>query len=183
MRMKNLFSMVALATLMVSCGTQKQVATGSAAGRGQEIDIPCQKFDDADYFRASGTATNFNQQNARTAALDAAKSMINQKLGGTVKGFTTDYRKSMGGSAVQEDVGRIIEGEFQMAVERTLNDAEQFCEKMFRTDAGNYESWIGIQISKKRLAAEMEKGLSENEKTRLLYDREKFEQKYKEYFK
>ena len=70
-----------------------------------------------------------------------------------------------------------------MAVERTLNDAEQFCEKMFRTDAGNYESWIGIQISKKRLAAEMEKGLSENEKTRLLYDREKFEQKYKEYFK
>ena len=88
----------------------------------------------------------------------------------------------MAGNAQQEDIARLIEGELQMAVERTLNDAEQICEKMFRTDAGNYESWIGIQISKKKLAAEMEKGLSENERTRVEGNREKFEEKYKKYF-
>ena len=179
MRAKHFISVVALATLMVSCGTQKQA---TSVGRGVEMDIPCQVYDDADYFRSAGTATNVNQQNARSAALAAAKSMVNQKLGGTVKGITTDYQRSLAGNAQQEDIARLIEGELQMAVERTLNDAEQICEKMFRTDAGNYESWIGIEISKKKLAAEMEKGLSENEKLKVVYDRKKFEEKYKEYF-
>ena len=179
MRAKQFISVVALATLMVSCGTQKQT---TSVGRGVEMDIPCQVYDDANYFRSSGTATNVNQQNARSAALNAAKSMINQKLGGTVKGITTDYQRSLAGNAQQEDIARLIEGELQMAVERTLNDAEQICEKMFRTDAGNYESWIGIQISKKKLAAEMEKGLSGNERTRIEGNREKFEEKYKKYF-
>ena len=179
MRVKHFISVVVLATLMVSCGTQKQT---TSVGRGVEMDIPCQVYDDADYFRSSGTATNVNQQNARSAALNAAKSMINQKLGGTVKGITTDYQKVLAGNAQQEDIARLIEGELQMAVERTLNDAEQICEKMFRTDAGNYESWIGIQISKKKLAAEMEKGLSENERTRIVLERDKFEERNKHYF-
>ncbi|MBO7496235.1 MAG: hypothetical protein J6T98_06745 [Salinivirgaceae bacterium] len=179
MRAKHFISVVALATLMVSCGTQKAT---TSVGRGVEMDIPCQVYDDANYFRASGTATNINQQNARTAALNAAKSMINQKLGGTIKGITTDYQRSLAGNAQQEDIARLIEGELQMAVERTLNDAEQICEKMFRTDAGNYESWIGIQISKKKLAAEMEKGLSENERTRIVLERDKFEERNKHYF-
>ena len=181
MRVKSFFSMVAMAALMISCGTQKQATV--SPGRGVEMDIPCQVYDDADYFRSSGTSTNVNQQNARSAALAAAKSMINQKLGGSVKGITTDYQKVLAGNAQQEDIARLIEGELHMAVDRTLNDAEQICEKMFRTDAGNYESWIGIQISKKKLAAEMEKGLSENERLRVVYDRDKFEEKYKEYFK
>ena len=181
MRVKSFLSVVAMAALMISCGTQKQATV--SPGRGVEMDIPCQEMDNAEYFRASGTATNVNQQNARTAALNAAKSMINQKLGGTIKGMTTDYQRSLAGNAQQEDIARLMEGEFQMAVDRTLNDAEQICEKMYRTDAGNYESWIGIQISKKKLAAEMEKGLSENEKLKVVYDRDKFEEKYKEYFK
>ena len=180
MRAKQFISVVAMAALMVSCGTQKQATT--SVGRGVEMDIPCQVYDDADYFRSSGTSTNVNQQNARSAALAAAKSMINQKLGGTVKGITTDYQKVLAGNAQQEDIARLIEGELQMAVERTLNDAEQICEKMFRTDAGNYESWIGIQISKKKLAAEMEKGLSENERTRIVLGRDKFEERNKKYF-
>ena len=179
MRVRQFISVVAMATVMVSCGTQKQA---TSVGRGVEMSIPCDVKDDADFFRASGTATNINQQNARTAALNAAKSMINQKLGGTIKGITTDYQRSLAGNAQQEDIARLMEGEFQMAVDRTLNDAGQICEKMFRTDAGNYESWIGIEISKKKLAAEMEKGLSENEKLKVVYDREKFEEKYKKYF-
>ena len=179
MRVRHFISVVALATVMVSCGSQKAT---TSVGRGVEMSIPCDVHDDADYFRASGTATNNNQQNARTAALNAAKSMVNQKLGGTVKGITTDYQRSLAGNAQQEDIARLIEGELQMAVERTLNDAEQICEKMYRTDAGNYESWIGIQISKKKIAAEMEKGLSENEKLKVVFDRDKFEERNKKYF-
>ena len=180
MRAKQFISVVAMAALMVSCGTQKQATT--SVGRGVEMDIPCQVYDDADYFRSSGTSTNVNQQNARSAALAAAKSMINQKLGGTVKGITSDYQKMLAGNAQQEDIARLIEGELQMAVDRTLNDAEQVCEKMFRQDDGNYESWIGIQISKKKLAAEMEKGLSGNERTRIVLGRDKFEERNKKYF-
>ena len=168
-----------MAALMVSCGTQKQAVS---TGRGVEMDIPCQVYDDADYFRSSGTATNVNQQNARSAALAAAKSMINQKLGGTVKGITSDYQKMLAGNAQQEDIARLIEGELQMAVDRTLNDAEQVCEKMFRQDDGNYESWIGIQISKKKLAAEMKKGLSENEKLDVIKARDNFEERNKKFF-
>lgn len=179
MKITRIISVMAIAAAFASCGSQKAT---TSVGRGVEMDIPCQVYDDANYFRSSGTATNVNQQNARSAALNAAKSMINQKLGGTIKGITTDYQRSLAGNAQQEDIARLIEGELQMAVDRTLNDAEQICEKMFRTDAGNYESWIGIQISKKKLASEMEKGLSENERTRVENNREKFEEKYKKYF-
>ncbi|MCQ2375767.1 MAG: hypothetical protein MJ069_07710 [Salinivirgaceae bacterium] len=179
MRILRVFSAVVVAILLVSCGTQRQIVSG----RGVDLDIPCLVFDDSNYFRSSGTSTNVNQQNARTEALNAAKSMINQKLGGSVKGITTDYNKLLAGNAQQEDISRIIEGEFKMAVNRTLNDAEQICEKMYRTEAGNYESHIAIQISKKKLASEIEKGLSENEKLKVVYDREQFEKKYSEYFK
>ena len=186
MKATHIFSLMALTILIASCGSQKQVTTTtppapSTEGR-EEIEIPCQMYDDANYFRAAGTAININKQNARSAALNAAKSMINQKLGGMVRGVTIDYQKIQSGNARQEDIARLIESELQMAVERSLNDAEQICEKLYQTAAGNYESWIGIQISKKKIVTEIERSLSENEKTKVVFDREKFEKANQKYF-
>ena len=79
---KILLSMLVVA-LCASCATKKIEKYGYAR---VELEVPCSKegFDDAEYFRGTGTASAINQQNARRAALENAKSMVHEKLGGFV---------------------------------------------------------------------------------------------------
>ena len=92
-----------------------------------EVELPCAKYDHdtEEYFTGMGVGENVNMQNARLAALNAAKSMINAKLGGLAKGLATDYVRTQAGAAQQDDVQRIAEREVTAVIERLLNDAEQ----------------------------------------------------------
>lgn len=163
-----------------SCKTHKQVTTTPPPGR-TEIDLPClaESMDNNEYFRAMGTATNLNMQNARSAAFDAAKSMLNKRLGGFVTGLATDYTRSMAGDAQMDKVQRAMESELYSVVERMLNDAAKTCEKMYQNPSGNYESFIAIQVSKKELIDNMDKRLSSNQELEVEYNREQF-RKYAE---
>ena len=131
-------------------------------------------MDNDQYFRAMGTATNLNMQNARSAAFDAAKSMLNKRLGGFVKGLSSDYTRSMAGNAQTDNVQRAVERELYSVVERMLNDAAKTCEKMYQNPSGNYESFIAIQVSKKELIDNMDKQLSRDQELEIEYNREQF---------
>lgn len=139
-------------------------------------ELPCGEFDrDTEkHFTGLGTGENVNEQNARDAALEAAKGQVRRKLGGLVKGLSTDYSKMMRGSAAQSDVSSIVEGELATVVERNLNDAMKTCERIGKTAAGTYKSYVAIQISKEELAKDMSTALSENDKLRMEFDRENF---------
>jgi len=146
-----------------------------------EYELPCGDFDmdTKDYFTGLGVAENLVEQNARQAALEAAKGEVRSKLGGIVKGLSTDYSKIMRGSATQTDVSSIVEGELTTAIDRVLNDPLKTCEKIGKTPQGKYKSYIAIKVSKEELAKEMASELSDNDKLRIEYDRELF-RKYAE---
>lgn len=148
-------------------------------------ELPCGDFDrdTKEFFTGLGTAESVNEQNARDGALEAAKGQVRRKLGGLVKGLSTDYSKFMRGSAAQTDVSSIVEGELATVVERQLNDAMKTCERMGRTAQGTYKSYVAIQISKEELAKNMASALGENEKLRMEYDRERFRKFAEEYMK
>lgn len=166
---------VVLALGATSCKSSQEVAQTPPPGR-VEIELGCKEesMDDNEYFRALGTATNINMQNARSAAFDAAKSMLSKRLGGFVVGIATDYTRTMAGDAPAEKVQRAMEGEMYSVVERMLNDAAKTCEKMYQTSSGNYESYISIEVSKKEMIDQMDKKLSDNEELEIEFNREQF---------
>ena len=178
--------MAAVATMMMfgACRSNKNVITQEQMGN-KEVELPCvgAAQDNDEYFGGMGVAENVNMQNARLAAINAAKSMINAKLGGLAKGLATDYVRTQAGAAQQDDVQRIAEREITAVIERMLNDAEQTCEKLYQTPAGTYQSHIAIRISKKEMAKNMATALSEDQKLEGMFHRDQFRKWAEEYLK
>lgn len=178
--MKKILLAMLVVALCASCAGKKEVARAKVT-RGVKIEIPCADsgFDNKEYFRATGTATAVNLQNARRAALQNAKAMVREKLGGFVQGLSTDYSRNVAGEAEASKVQSIIEGEFATLVERELNDVEQTCEELIQLPDGLYESWISIQISKQSLVEDLTSRLSDNEELEIEFNRDEF-RKYAE---
>ena len=181
--MKKLFLIAGIACLcLTGCKSKKQVVYQAPQSGRVEIEIPCKEtgFDDAEYFRGTGTATSPNQQSARDAALGAAKAIINGKLGGFVQGLSAGYSTAVAGQSASDKVQRLMEKEMNQVVEHMLNDAEQICEKLYQLPKdGQYESWISIQIPKKEMVDNMEKAISDNEELEIYFKRNEF-RKYAE---
>lgn len=176
MKRTTLILIAAAALVFSACKTQQTVTTTTPPPGRTEIELPCvdESMDNDDYYRAMGTAENVNMQNARTAAFDAAKSMLKRRLGGLVKGLSTDYSRSVAGDTQQDKVQRIMEGEMYTVVEKMLNDAAKTCEKMYQNASGNYESYIAIQVSKKEMVNQMSTKLSANEELEIEFNRDQF---------
>ena len=176
--MKKILLPILVGSVCASCGSQKQVqqVAQNPGYQRTAIEVPCAEngFDDAAYFRGTGTSTAVNQQNARRAALQQAKAMVREKLGGVVQGLSTDYSRNVTGEAAASKVQSIIEGEFATLVEKELNDAEQTCEKGFVLQDGLFEYWIAIQIPKQQLVENLTTQLSNNEEIEIEFNREEF---------
>ena len=177
------------AVALSSCAQQKPVAYQPAPQQpptpnnslGQEVDVPCvyESMDDEDYFRELGTATSVNMQSARTAALQAAKDMIFQKLGGYVEGLSESYSRTVAGQSAQEKVQRLMEADMNQVVQQYVNNAQKTCEKMYDKGANGYTSFIAIQIPVKKMVEKMADVLSADEELQIEFNREQF-RKYAE---
>ncbi|MBR1785045.1 MAG: hypothetical protein IJ760_06380 [Bacteroidales bacterium] len=181
---RTVITLAAAAALLLfgACKSNKNVVTQQEMGN-REVELPCAGAgqDSKDYFGGMGVAENVNMQNARLAAIDAAKSMINAKLGGLARGLATDYVRSQAGGAQLDDVQRLAEREIVTVVNRMLDDAEQTCEKLYQTPSGTYQSHIAIRISKKELAQKMASSLSDNQKLEGMFHRDLFRKWAEEY--
>ena len=183
--MRKVVMIMAVAATMVfgACKSSKPVTPEQRGRVG--VDLPClnESYDDDQYFKSMGTATNMNQQNARTAAYDAAKSMLMKRLGGFAKGLATDYSRTMAGDAQIDKVQRAMESEITTVIERLVNDSYKTCEEMYQNQAGNYESYIAIRVSKAEIIKEVQSQLSQNQELEILFNRDEFRKWMEEYLK
>lgn len=166
---------IAITIVFASCKSSKQI-TQTPPPDEVEVTLYCvdESMDNEEYFKALGIGENLNQQNARSAAFDAAKSMLNKRLGGFVTGLSTDYSRTVAGDARMDKVQRMMEGEMYQVVEKMLNDAAKTCEKMTKTTSGSYKSYIAIQVSKKELVNKMADKLTENQELEIEFNRDQF---------
>ena len=173
--------MIALA--FAGCGSSKQTTSNNNYSNntqtelpGKRMALPCvdASMDDDDYFRDLGIGTAINKQSARKAAVEASKSMIKSRLGGMIKGVSTDYSRTVAGQAPADKVQRIIEEEFTQVVEKMLNDADKTCEDMYQVASGEFESYYAIQISKKEIINKVSNVLSSNEELEIEFNRDQF---------
>lgn len=148
---------------------------------GKEVPMPCvdESMDTEEYFCELGTATSVNMQSARTAALQAAKDMIFQKLGGYVEGLSETYSRTVAGQSVQEKVQRLVEADMNQVVQQYVNNAIKTCEKMYDKGTDGYTSFIAIKIPAKKMVESMADVLSKDEELQIEFNREQF-RKYAE---
>lgn len=175
---------IMIAAAFVGCKSKKEVTQNYGPKepvQGPVVTTPCaeQSKDDAEYYRDFGVGTNVNLQSSRNAALQAAKQMIHERLGGLVKGLTSDYIRTVAGQTPSDKVQRIVETGTDQVIEKMLNDAEKICETTIHLDNGEYQTFYAIQISKKELAKKTAEILSEQEELEIEFNREQF-RKYAE---
>lgn len=185
-----------IAMAFASCGSNKQVAAPQPApqqptvqtsdDQDEEVEIILYCSDEAksdkDYFRELGIGNHVNKQSARDAALSSAKSMLKNRLGGAVKGISTDYSRTAAGQAASDKVQRLMERELTQVVDKMLNDADNPCEKMTKSKNGTYNSYYVIEVSKKEIVdnfSDAVETLSQNEELEMEFRRDQF-RKYAE---
>ncbi len=180
------FGMAMLAMLaLAGCGSNKQATSNQNPENtpfGTFYDLPCvdASLDDDEYFKGLGVGTHVNLQSARTAAMDAAQSMLQKRLGGFIQGLATDYSRTAAGQAPADKVQRLMEGEMDKIVEKMVNDASKTCEKFSQLKTGEYQSYIAIQIPKKKMMDDMLNTLTENEELEIEFNRDQFRKFAKE---
>lgn len=146
-------------------------------------DIPCyaESRSDKEYYRELGEGEDTKRNVARLAAVKMAQSMMRERLAHSVKGLSTDYSKLVNKSGKDSDLEQIIEGEMMNVVDASLNDADNPCERWSQDRSGRYHVYYVIEIKKNDLADKFADAISNNDKLRAEYDREKFRQFAKEY--
>ena len=171
-----------IALAFMGCKSNKNTTNNSTSNAnnnnpfGTFYDMPCvdASFDNDEYFRGLGVGTHVNLQSARTAAMQSARQMLLERLGGFVQGLTTDYARTVAGQAPADKVQRELEDGFDKLVEKAVNDAQKTCEKFSQLRTGEYQSYIAIQIPKKQLIDDMLNTLTENEELEIEFNRDQF---------
>ena len=178
-----LIPVAALVMLATSCGTQKQVTTNNYNPFGTEITVPCSEYsyDDDINFHALGTGLGVNLQNARSMAYETAKSMLVQRFGGKLRSVSELYTRSVS-SGNAEEIAQILESDMQMVVDRMVGDSKKICERVTKDDAGNYNVFIAIQVSKKEVKDQLIESAANNSKLGIDKHRDDFRKIFEKEF-
>lgn len=152
------------------------------------VDIPCyeeslSQGEEDPYFRELGIGEDVNRAKARTAAVLQANDMIKNRLGGVVKGLSTNYSKLMTTKSSPAKLEQIIEGELITVIDNAVRDAAKPCEKWAKDRAGQWVCYYVIWVGRTELANKMTDALAEKEELKAEFDREQFRKYAEEYMR
>ena len=183
--MKTNFTIVLLVALTFptvlfnSCKSTK-VTTNKEVGRILE-EIPCDKegVSDKKYFRANAIATSNDLSLSKEKALLLAKQRVSTLISTRIKGVTERYVNE---TEVQNqgDFEQKFENLTREVIDLQMNDITIICNKSSVLDDGRYRSFCAIEISKEEFYNGLDKGLSNDKKVQVDYDKMKFEEIYRE---
>lgn len=142
---------------------QLQQQLKSQNANGARVQIPCvdASMDDAEYFREVGMGSDEDRGLSREKAIANAKVMIRQKMAEFVKGFSTDYSKTVRGTGAKSTLQGEVERMCNTAIEGMLDNAEKICEDSYRSDRGDWDSYYTVQIRKADIKEKMQQTLAD----------------------
>jgi len=143
-----------------------------------DITIPCQKEgrSDKNNFRADAMATSSDMSLSREKALLNAKQKLSSLINSTLKSVS-DYYKNETEVGKNSDFESKFESMTREVVNQKLSNVEVTCEKnTFDKSSGKYNTYIAISVNKDDLLNGVNKGITQDEKLRVDYDKMKFEQ-------
>jgi hypothetical protein len=184
--MKNLnyysFLIVALAgTLVISCNSTKKNNQVKTPPKGEvEVVVPCSGpdfFTNTKFFRANSIGESMDQVTSKKKALANARAELASSIQTTVKAVTDNYVSSREMNN-KEQVEERFEQLNREVVDQKLTGVRTICEKLMKTEEGNYKTYIAIELSADELVAAYNEKLSKDERLKIDYDYEKFKETF-----
>lgn len=173
------FVVLSLATAFVfsSCGGTKEASNGGF----KEITVPCadKGRSDATFFRASSSGTSRDMATSREKALLLTKQRLASLISSTMKSVTERYVNEMDVADASE-FEQTFENMTRDVVKQKLVEVTITCEKVGQKDDGSYETYLAVEVSKDAIYNGIDKGISRDKKLEVMYDREKFREKFDE---
>jgi hypothetical protein len=179
--MKNLTNsallLLALAAVFVSgCKSKKtKIPKGES-----EVIVPCsgpEFFTTNKFFRANSIGESQDQVTSKKKALSNARAELASSIQTTVKAVTDNYTNSREMNN-REEVEERFEQLNREIVEQQLSGLRTLCEKLVRTEAGTYKTYIAIELSADELVKSYNERLSKDERLKIDYDYEKFKETF-----
>jgi hypothetical protein len=182
--MKNLnyysFLIVALAgTLIVGCKPTNSKVKNPPKGE-VEVVVPCSGpdfFTSTKFFRANSIGESMDQVTSKKKALANARAELASSIQTTVKAVTDNYVNSREMNN-KEQVEERFEQLNREVVDQKLTGVRTICEKLMKTEDGNYKTYIAIELSADELVAAYNEKISKDERLKIDYDYEKFKETF-----
>jgi len=135
-----------------------------------------------DFFRANGVSESMDQNVAKQKALVNARTLLAQQIETTIKNVTDNYIKAVEGNNVEE-----LEERFEMltreVTNQKLNGTKVICDKLTKTNDGNYKSYIAVELGGDEIASAMRQRLSSDQMLKIDFDYEKYRKVFDEEMK
>ncbi len=178
MKKVTLFVLALAGVLMISsCGGTKEVTKGR-----QKLSIPCvdKGSSDETFFRASSSAKSTDMAVSREKALLNTKQRLASLINSKIKSVTERYVNEMDAAGATE-FAQTFENMTRDVVNQQLADLKITCEETYEAEGGGgYETFMALEVSKDVIYNGIDKGISKNKKLEVMYDREKFREKFNE---
>lgn len=189
--MKKFFVMaitISLATMFVSCGTQKMSPTVNNSPEspfGDVYEVPYAENDTDESFGAIGIAygSKVRMGELQLDALANAQNVIRQKMRHAYKGAVDDYMVRFGNNAGSDIQSKLERGGTQI-IDVIVNETQASKGPFFSNvdDKGNVNCYIGIRISKKMIADKVADYVSEDEELKIRFQEKEFREGMKKSF-
>lgn len=165
------------AAFVVGCKGKKE----ASAPKGEtEVVVPCSGtdyFTTAKVFRSNSIGESQDQVASKKKALANARNELAASISTTVKSVTDNYLNSREMNN-REEVEERFEQLGREVVDQKLTGVRTICEKLVRTEAGTYKTYIAIELSAADLVASYNEKLSKDERLKIDYDYEKFKETF-----
>ena len=168
----------ALAMMMPSCKTSKGI-TPKDAGE-VEVLSPCSGSEyqsNAKSFRYSAIGESMDQMTAKKKAMSEARAGLASAINTVVKAVTDNYVKS-GNYNNKEELMKNYEGVSREVVNQTLAGSIVVCEKMMKTQTGNYKSYVCVELGGSEILQSLNNKMTNNEMLKVDYNYEKFKKTF-----
>ena len=154
----------------------EQEAAARAAYRSNTHQMPCQMYDNDEWFYATGVrqfpigAIN----NAPTATLRATQLLMRQKLSAMYKAVLRDYFDQMDVDEMSSAASH-IESAGDLVIKSTINDTYEVCrENTDPDDAGKVYMYMTIKVNKKQLVDNIVKEITKDAEMKVRFNEQKF---------
>jgi hypothetical protein len=171
----SLIVVAAMAIMIDGCKSKEKLPKGE-----QEVTIPCSGpdfFTTKEYFRSNSIGESMDQVTSKKKALTNARNDLAQAIQTTVKTVTDNYVNSRTMNN-KEELEQRFESLNREVVDQTLSGVRTICEKLVKTNEGNYKTYVALELSADELVSKYNERLSKDERLKIDYDYEKFKETF-----
>lgn len=178
MKTTNLLLIPAVAAIMLTgCKAKQQNPVQKETG-AVEITVPFSSKEyrsDENTFRSKQVGKSPDIATAKKIAFQNAKAEMASNINSLVKRVTDQYtnQRTVGNN---QDFENKFEEQSREVVNLEMSNVREIGEKIFKEPDGGYSYWIAIEADKKTIFDKIDSKISSDDKLKLDYDKQKFQQ-------